>query len=776
MLRKKKTFKSAISLLLVTLLMFSCFPITASAKTKVTSIEIEPITMIEYTNGYFDCDYNEVTDDYDLEYYRYWPEDVMEYTITFSDGTVISEYGNGFDYKGDWCYLDIETDQSYENEWKAGNTYTITASFGGVYTDVDVTIIETPLESIQIKPVELIEKYDGYIDADYNEKTDEFDLEYFRYELDNYFQYTATFKDGSVESEISDSVYYNDEYFNFEVVTDQSYYNQWTEGNTYTAKVYIMGVIADVNVTITKSPVKNITVEPVTVYQYVDSFVEVEYDLDTDEYIGEYDCYLYDEKINFTVEWKDGTKSSYTYLDYIEYNDMYCYPYTYDNQSYDTPWKTGKKYTATLDVFGYEAEIPVTVKENPVSRIELVKDPYDESYVLGEVINPNGAVLRVRYKDGTSEEITLDNLSLCDVNSIYLEKFEKYVELYFYGDIAYDGYHSFSIYFLGKELLVAIDLIESYPSKVAISGKGIDLGVEITLDNGEKIKANSISFEPWYAEAVGEQEIVRGALYTDAGVFVIDIYEDLETGDFCINMVVFTEFDETVIEANTLKASDCQWLVLQEKNSNLLTAIITQCDYMNKYDGNVTKSNIDELISIACLGSDIYWSEDVIIDFDEERMIMRADFVEDAFEDVFGFAPDLTLSSYYDKSNEGVSVSIDTFNMVYIKHPMSVEKTSDGIVVSSTGYRELGIEAVTIEYDENLKVVGFEITRDDTFMSGDVNGDGVLSIIDATEIQKYLAGLVEFTDAEMVAADYNGDGLVSIIDATDIQKVLAGLV
>lgn len=59
---------------------------------------------------------------------------------------------------------------------------------------------------------------------------------------------------------------------------------------------------------------------------------------------------------------------------------------------------------------------------------------------------------------------------------------------------------------------------------------------------------------------------------------------------------------------------------------------------------------------------------------------------------------------------------------------------------------------------------------------GDVNGDGVISIMDSTEIQKYLADLTTLTDAQLKAGDVNGDGIVSVIDATDIQKYLSELI
>ena len=68
----------------------------------------------------------------------------------------------------------------------------------------------------------------------------------------------------------------------------------------------------------------------------------------------------------------------------------------------------------------------------------------------------------------------------------------------------------------------------------------------------------------------------------------------------------------------------------------------------------------------------------------------------------------------------------------------------------------------------------FDATKD--YLLGDVNGDGQVTVVDATLIQKYISGLVTFSDTQKAAADVNGDGSVSVIDATLIQKYIAGLI
>ena len=68
----------------------------------------------------------------------------------------------------------------------------------------------------------------------------------------------------------------------------------------------------------------------------------------------------------------------------------------------------------------------------------------------------------------------------------------------------------------------------------------------------------------------------------------------------------------------------------------------------------------------------------------------------------------------------------------------------------------------------------FDATKD--YMLGDVNGDGKISVLDATEIQKYIAGLTTFSSAQLSAGDVNGDGNLTVADATQIQKYIAGLI
>ena len=63
-----------------------------------------------------------------------------------------------------------------------------------------------------------------------------------------------------------------------------------------------------------------------------------------------------------------------------------------------------------------------------------------------------------------------------------------------------------------------------------------------------------------------------------------------------------------------------------------------------------------------------------------------------------------------------------------------------------------------------------------SFTLGDVTGDGIITVADATMVQEYAAEMREFTQAELSAADTNRDGIVTVADATLIQQYAAEMI
>lgn len=59
------------------------------------------------------------------------------------------------------------------------------------------------------------------------------------------------------------------------------------------------------------------------------------------------------------------------------------------------------------------------------------------------------------------------------------------------------------------------------------------------------------------------------------------------------------------------------------------------------------------------------------------------------------------------------------------------------------------------------------------YLRGDSDSDGTVSVIDAAQIQKYLAGIVAFDDRQLIICDCDRNGDINILDATRIQMYLA---
>ena len=55
---------------------------------------------------------------------------------------------------------------------------------------------------------------------------------------------------------------------------------------------------------------------------------------------------------------------------------------------------------------------------------------------------------------------------------------------------------------------------------------------------------------------------------------------------------------------------------------------------------------------------------------------------------------------------------------------------------------------------------------------GDINGDGYVTIADATMIQLYVSSQIELTDEQIAQCDFDFDGQITIMDTTCIQKYL----
>ena len=133
---------------------------------------------------------------------------VIMYTSTYSDGTV--EEIHSLEFSDDVEYYFVHTEFSVPTyQWEVGGTYTATASLSvpGVVSglmpgDFTVTVIDTPIASVEIAPITMLKEGDGYWYQDwvYDEETgtESQGPQYFYYRNTHPNTVTIILKDGTV--------------------------------------------------------------------------------------------------------------------------------------------------------------------------------------------------------------------------------------------------------------------------------------------------------------------------------------------------------------------------------------------------------------------------------------------------------------------------------------------------------------------------------------------------------------------------------------------------
>lgn len=150
----------------------------------------------------------------------------------------------------------------------------------------------------------------------------------------------------------------------------------------------------------------------------------------------------------------------------------------------------------------------------------------------------------------------------------------------------------------------------------------------------------------------------------------------------------------------------------------------------------------------GCVVNNMYWYDIT----DSERVLLKQ---TDTFEAGRTYQVEMWL-----KANEGYYMNTD----------------KDGCLNINA---RINGKPAEVLLDSSDKVVGFTldftIPKDDSLL-GDVDGDGKVSIMDATTIQRHVAQLTTIPEDKLPCADTDKDGKISIMDATVIQRFIAQLI
>lgn len=430
----------------------------------VTQISLNPVTIIENTNGY-ESFYWDEAQQMQLPYYHYNWDTMLTGTVTFSDGGTAQLFGNWFSYNGQDYYLSTPGTQQ-TGPWIAGSTYDVymsgygltphtsvtiiprpgietypqlslstpysvtvspttpkvyltftpaentmyTFSSSGAYTtaamlyngdwsifseargdgpnnnfnmvvpltagntyilevgmndDVlrdyftfDVSVSTSPIQSIMLDPITMVENIGGGMGA-YIDPNTQTEVEAYRYYWWELLRGTVYFKDGTSTPIEGTGFYHNGQYYSLSY-SDPQDVSAWTAGNSYHVMFSVAGTMTGVSVQIISCPITNIALDPITIVENSCGYTETN--------VPEpFYWYNWHQKLTGTVYFNDGTSSTINGNSFNYHGQMYSFNWT-DPQN-DAPWTVGNNYNVTISAFGYNVAVNVSIVASPVTSI-----------------------------------------------------------------------------------------------------------------------------------------------------------------------------------------------------------------------------------------------------------------------------------------------------------------------------------------------------------------------------------------------------------------------
>ncbi len=309
----------------------------------VESISVEDISVVENIDGEFN---NE------LGYFEY--SVFSPITILLKDGRNFTTDYFGHEIDGVTYYATHDGELQQENqEWIAGNTYTVTIGFIGVYTTFNVTVLENPIDRVVIEPLEIEELTNGsYVEG--------LGFVYNRI----YPQFTVFMKDGRTfqNTDGERSIEIDGKEYNLDIEWDVQNDQLWTVGNTYEVAASLGGVTTVFEITITESSIESIVIEDIEI---------IENDLDYmfySEAIG-YNVYTYENNLSITVNFKDGTVAEG--VGEVEINGEIIRIENCHDSQFEEAWSAGNIYDVTASILGRNIEFKVSIVTTPVENVEI---------------------------------------------------------------------------------------------------------------------------------------------------------------------------------------------------------------------------------------------------------------------------------------------------------------------------------------------------------------------------------------------------------------------
>lgn len=244
-----------------------------------------------------------------------------------------------------------------------------------------------------------------------------------------------------------------------------------------------------------------------------------------------------------------------------------------------------------------------------------------------------------------------------------------------------------------------------------------------------------------------------------------------------------TKTERTQYILDTLKVSPADVIAVvkhraagDDKKINAIVDILSNCTdpTRNYFSGYYYSKNFDGTVRITGYDGDV---EELVIPRKIGSYQIKS-ISDNAFKDCTTLksvtipvgVTDIGDYAFLNCNNlKNVTISSSVINIGQYTFGFRKSKyTNDYIKID--GFTIKGVRGSVAE--EYANEVGFDFVAIEEEIIGDVDDNGVISVSDATLIQKYLADLTEFTAEQIKIADVNGDGVVNVHDATAIQLLL----
>ncbi len=454
----------------------------------------------------------------------------LEIRFTLSDGSTV-----------DWSF-DSDEEIVADNYVMAypvfpqDGGFIIAIECGGAYGEIEYTVIESNVESIEYKcdtPIEMYQNSNGY----YDEYTEQY---YYFYDIPQEAVLVINYKDGSSEEVKL--------YDNEDVALgwyDEQHEEAWNVGTHYMTISYY-DVTVEVPVTILPSPYKSVTVNSQPNVEYIFGDYEFGYLEDGVYWFAPYIL----SGMSFTVEYEDGTTQTFDDDDF-DFDNV-----TIDNFEYTVSIAevSGEgQVDAVLYYKGTEIPFTVNVVESYVESIEVLKPPVKTEFEDYYYADYTGMVVKINYKDGTSAqaEANADTMSydyvgdvICkikvgdDVVRIYNEYDFETDELVDYITCAGVGFHYDSVKYKETRYVTSFDA-----NKVTMSGDGMEITVHYKDGTSEELVFDVLDY------MINADDYTEACAMTSNGVITFGIEKWIENNGNTTKYEIYLLDTNLIIDA-----------------------------------------------------------------------------------------------------------------------------------------------------------------------------------------------------------------------------------